>query len=915
MRMSGPRISIAMLAIVGCTKFQPIADGVCGNAVLDPGEDCDTFAELGADTVCAPASDMRGCHYVCDGSAHCPSGWRCGVDAQCRHPSGSFLAPATVPFGAERISVGDADGDRIGDILGNGASTLSVLYGGPDQARDELRMWSIHSPPEWRDVDGDGRIDAIVPTGPGTLVFLGTSQRRLTPATFAAGGASGMDAFGMAMHMDKDLLGDSIKLALFGGCLRIETGFSSSLCQGCSDQEKCINGACVPEEQTCAPGRDGVCDGPFLCKNGRCSPVSGCAAPFHVDYPTKPGSRQRYVFDDLWTPPPIADVYQTGNDAFALAFKGSGQVYVYATVGSPRSLTQTASQAQIVSLAPGYGVRGPVFFTDVDGDGKVDLMIPAGDGQAQNTGFNVAFFDPTSGRFGAACPAVFKFYEPNDRYQTLGHSAELRATADLSGDGMADYVFGQDALIAESISRPQSGCSDGAPVVVECVQAAVPGTDGAWSEATVGAYSGSGHMDAAASSPSTLDLLLGSSSGLTTIHVDVPSPASLLRSGDFDGDGIDDVLFGYAQPGGGGPSCPVKTVLAVLFGPPSASAEPVVMGSFCEAVLDWQPFDSMGIETVDAAKDLLISTAETNRTTVLYGSPGRRMLCPAAFASQSSALTSFIGHFCTRCTSTSCPSASDLAYAQYRSVNGVPAPVLALARSDGLEPGGLASVGNIDYGDKAIPWTGQPPAMSSIDLDEDGLDDVVGWDSDGTMMLAHRNGVACAPDIPMAELPAAFDPAFSKTPFFGTPQIQTSDLDHDGHLDVIAQFGTSSVAVAFGSGRVDLHPSAIALPMGKSIIQVTHAELGCDSVPDLLVLAASANVPDGSDAAIYSMRLDPKQRVFGGWMLLAPAPFARSFAAGDVNGDGLNDLVWTDGSSAHVLLARPGVGPTCEVAQ
>jgi hypothetical protein len=905
---------IALWAVLGgCTRFPAITDGVCGNAVLDPDEDCDTFAALGPKTSCAPASDPRGCHYLCEGTAECPSGWRCGVDAQCRHPSGGYSVEMSVPFAADRIEIGDADGDRIADLLGSGLNTLSILYGGPDGARDHLRIWKMPSPPEWKDIDGDGRVDAIVPTAPGTLVFLGTGERRLTPATFSGGGGAGSLVFGLSMEKDKEVLGDAVKLALFSKCFNVESGFGGSFCGGCTAGESCINGQCVPDSQTCAPGRDGLCDGARLCRNGGCVFVTGCATPLHVDYPQAPGSR-RYTIDDLWTPLPIGDVFGTGNDAFAFAFRDARQLYVYQTLGSPRALTTTASIAQIVPLAPGYSIRARVFFADVDGDGRADLVIPATNGEARDTGLNVAFFDPSMGRFGPACPASLHFFEPNNIMRRAPPAFALRAAGDLTGDGVADYILEESALIVESVARPQVPCSDAAPVVIEALEQSGPEPEESWSEASTGTYSGSGFMDAVASSSSTLDFVLGSRAGLSTLRIEVPSTPRMLRSGDYDGDGVEDVAFAYTQPGNT-MSCPERTILAVIFGPPDASSEPVVMGAFCETLRDFEPYDAPGSEPDDAAKDLIISTADQNRTKVMFGSTGRRMLCPAAFSSQAASQQSLIGHFCTRCTSTTCSSASDLVFAQHRFVNGDQTGVLALARSDGIEPGGLASTANFDYGPNMLPWTGRPASMAAIDLDEDGLDEVLGFDSNGLMMIAHRNQNPCTDGAPMADLPPPFDPRFSAGRFFGNAQIETADLDRDGHLDLLVLFGTSSVAVAWGTGIMDLKLTELAIPPATSIIQVTHADLGCDASPDLLLLAASTNKPDGSDAAIYRMGFDASARTFHGWELMARAPFGRSLAAGDVNGDGLIDIVWIDDSNGHMLFALPGVGPSCEISR
>jgi hypothetical protein len=156
-------------------------------------------------------------------------------------------------------------------------------------------------------------------------------------------------------------------------------------------------------------------------------------------------------------------------------------------------------------------------------------------------------------------------------------------------------------------------------------------------------------------------------------------------------------------------------------------------------------------------------------------------------------------------------------------------------------------------------------------------------------------------------MPAPFETAASTIPFLGEPELEVADLDADGHLDLLARFGTDAVAVAWGSGRA--MPSLLEVPTPKGMTQtfVTAAALGCSAVSDLLVLASGA----GESQAIYRVHLDASTRSFSGFDRIAFTPGAVAIAAGDTNGDGLVDIVWTDGAAAHVLLAQPGEGPSC----
>src|SRR5579883_2961361 len=111
MRSAAARLaSLALAASLACCADLPSLDaGVCGNGVIDPGEDCDTYP-VGPGTSCRPPGDPVGqCRLDCTpGSGHaCPSGWGCGTDAVCREPNGSFVRQQqVVAADAWRLAMG-----------------------------------------------------------------------------------------------------------------------------------------------------------------------------------------------------------------------------------------------------------------------------------------------------------------------------------------------------------------------------------------------------------------------------------------------------------------------------------------------------------------------------------------------------------------------------------------------------------------------------------------------------------------------------------------------------------------------------------------------------------------------------------------------------------------------------------------
>src|SRR5688500_11947581 len=93
-RIAGCVLMAAVLgtAAASCADIESIASDVCGNAVVDPGEDCDLGSRFAGQTACrAPGSEGE-CRFDCaaaeDGSpTACPTGFGCGADAICRAPS------------------------------------------------------------------------------------------------------------------------------------------------------------------------------------------------------------------------------------------------------------------------------------------------------------------------------------------------------------------------------------------------------------------------------------------------------------------------------------------------------------------------------------------------------------------------------------------------------------------------------------------------------------------------------------------------------------------------------------------------------------------------------------------------------------------------------------------------------------
>lgn len=185
-----------LVVLSGCKSLPHIEANTCGNAVLEEGEDCDTFPKEGR--ACRQPADGDGCHLDCgpdrDGSpGTCPAGYGCTGDGACKRVRGDYQAVADYPVGAvETLASGDFDGDGRVDILSHEPhettlrSRLQLHYFDAEARLDESRSFPKSvATPLLADLDGDDRADLLA--GDFRIGLLrGRSDRNWVPDTFVA---------------------------------------------------------------------------------------------------------------------------------------------------------------------------------------------------------------------------------------------------------------------------------------------------------------------------------------------------------------------------------------------------------------------------------------------------------------------------------------------------------------------------------------------------------------------------------------------------------------------------------------------------------------------------------------------------------------------------------------------------------
>jgi hypothetical protein len=113
--------ALALLVLVAsCTELPPINEGLCGNGILEPQEDCDN-----------PTALCVRCALLCGDSEQCPSGFACARDGVCHAPGGAFeqVPRVMTPFPVLGFRIVDVDFDGYGDVVGLNPTTLATRYG------------------------------------------------------------------------------------------------------------------------------------------------------------------------------------------------------------------------------------------------------------------------------------------------------------------------------------------------------------------------------------------------------------------------------------------------------------------------------------------------------------------------------------------------------------------------------------------------------------------------------------------------------------------------------------------------------------------------------------------------------------------------------------------------------------------
>ena len=151
-----------LVFLCACSGLETLERNVCGNDIVEPGEDCDG----------APYCEACGIRCDADRTCHGFAAYVCGRDGFCHAPGGEFAPAMTVPFAASEAAIADVDGDGAGDLVGIGSTALVTLFGDPVPARTHVMATpSIQGAAAFADLDGDNFVEVVIPTIDGVVSY------------------------------------------------------------------------------------------------------------------------------------------------------------------------------------------------------------------------------------------------------------------------------------------------------------------------------------------------------------------------------------------------------------------------------------------------------------------------------------------------------------------------------------------------------------------------------------------------------------------------------------------------------------------------------------------------------------------------------------------------------------------------
>lgn len=138
-------------------------------------------------------------------------------------------------------------------------------------------------------------------------------------------------------------------------------------------------------------------------------------------------------------------------------------------------------------------------------------------------------------------------------------------------------------------------------------------------------------------------------------------------------------------------------------------------------------------------------------------------------------------------------------------------------------------------------------------------------------------------------------------------RLRSADFNKDGKPDVVTtDLDQNAVSILLGDGHGGLHDAAGSpFPAGRAPWAVAVDDMNRDGNLDLVIIPYAPDVPDPKDVGVTVLLGDGK----GGFSKMPGSPFSLAgcegpdaLATGDINGDGLRDMVVTCAQNNRLML-------------
>ncbi len=843
MRRVGLPNAAWLIVAFGCAELPDIEPEMCGNGLVEPErlEDCDSVVDdtLGDDLACGAPESFGECRYVCGGGRKCPVGWSC-LEGVCAYSTGEF----------ELWGVGS-----IGD------TPESIGLG---------------------DFDGDGIIDIGAKTTARFTIAYGTGAGTFVRGVEVPSAPSGRLAFG---DIDEDGRTDMI-VPVEAGILMVG-GSASRQVRTIPGRQSVFSNKPAHVILDLIPYEEGLRITTVATERSLCALTDDCDlcdSSREIAVPAGLDGRAHIV-----VPAPRGTV--TASRAFVLAFVGGTDALI-TKIGEAQTTTTGECRTRVpITAGERVPMPGPIrdlALADLDGDGDSDLIAhvegPAGESQVAAAMWQLSRFGPAQ-----VVPYFERLACSNDacadrRIQLgepgCGKDAWPLAFGDLDGDEIADVVTPSGAYLTR----------DQVPL---CIAAPSLQT---WSEAVIHDFNRDGRRDIAAAIDGLerLDVFLnGGADRVIRVNHATRGPPAHLRVGDFDGDLVDDLAFAERTDL---TSDPGHDLVSVMFGTLEGGLGLArVMGRF-DLVHDMEVARLAG---VDGLLVMGSSIADDRRGVIqfssLTGNAARFM--PSLL---SPPLNERLGD------------RPGIAY-HGNIVPGTPFPDLLGAWENGTwvmpssgpgryEPADMKLVSLDSCSGRQNPGIDLACVDAVVDrLSPDDLADsiiVTELPQEGcttqqgrrvlAIFQADADGVAAC-RLELIE-GGATDPAVA---------LLTADLDVSGGQDlaILHSDGVDGgeLRLVWDVGQAGLRPETVELPDIGAPLSMAELNADRDAAPELVVLGTSGvAVLDRSEGALTWSKLDDAAR--------SHHSKDRVLAA-DMDGDGLDDVVVTNGAAFEVYRA------------